>query len=214
MHRKFFIIIFFFSLSCTGNYNIFERKGFAKINNQNKILSSFPKGTLFKITNLKTKDSNIIITDERVDNLGSRIISLPVNVYKDLNINKDLPLISLQTYRKNKIFIAKKVKMFEEEKKIENKVKLEKIKIYNLKNKNNATDKIYLNFGPFYYMSYAIQLYGVLNKRIINKNMISKDYRDKNYLVTVGPINNLYEYDKIYLKLRKIGLIGFDIKIQ
>ena len=54
----------------------------------------------------------------------------------------------------------------------------------------------------------------VLNKRIINKNMISKDYRDKNYLVTVGPINNLYEYDKIYLKLRKIGLIGFDIKIQ
>ena len=42
--------------------------------------------------------------------------------------------------------------------------------------------------------------------------MISKDYRDKNYLVTVGPINNLYEYDKIYLKLRKIGLIGSDIK--
>ncbi len=104
--------------------------------------------------------------------------------------------------------------MFEEEKKIENKVKLEKIKIYNLNNKKNVTDKIYLNFGPFYYMSYANQLYIVLNKWINNKNMISKDYRDKNYLVTVGPINNLNEYDKIYLKLSKIGLIGFDIKIQ
>ena len=214
MYRKFFIIIFFFSFSCTGNHNIFERKGFAKINNQNKVLSNFPKGTLFRITNLKTKDSKIIIVDERVDNLGARIISLPINVYKDLNINKDLPLISLQSYRKNKIFIAKKVKMFEEEKKIENKVKLEKIKIYNLNNKKNVTDKIYLNFGPFYYMSYANQLYIVLNKWINNKNMISKDYRDKNYLVTVGPINNLNEYDKIYLKLSKIGLIGFDIKIQ
>lgn len=214
MYKKVFLIICFFFFSCTSNFKTVEKKGFAKINDQNKILSSYPKGTLFQITNLKTKDTQVIITDDSTNNLGSRVISLPLYVYNDLNLNKDLPLIHLQSLRKNKIFIAKQVKTFDDEKKVNNKVKLEKIKIHNLNNKNNDKKQIYLNFGPFYYKNYANQLHKALIKRIDNKNMIFKDYRDKNYLITVGPLNNLNEYDNIYLKLGKIGLIGFDIKVQ
>ena len=71
-----------------------------------------------------------------------------------------------------------------------------------------------MNFGPFYYESYANQIYKVLNKKIDNKSLIFKDYKGKSYTVLIGPLNNLKEYDKIYLKLGKIGLIGFDIKVQ
>ena len=53
-----------------------------------------------------------------------------------------------------------------------------------------------------------------MNLKINDKKLISKDYKDKSYLLSIGPINNLKEFDRIYLKLGKIGLIGFDIKIR
>ena len=76
---------------------------------------------------------------------------------------------------KNKIFIAKKTKTYDQEKSVDKKVSIEKIN---------------------------------------NKNLVFKDYEDKNYVISIGPLKNLKEFDKIYLKLSKIGLIGFDIKVQ
>ena len=59
-----------------------------------------------------------------------------------------------------------------------------------------------------------IRLYKILKLKLHNKKPVFKDYQDKNYIVSIGPLKNLTEFDKIYLKLGKIGLIGFDIKIQ
>ena len=129
-------------------------------------------------------------------------------------MKKNLPFIHLQSLRKNKIFVEKKTIIFDEEKKVSRKIALEKISVLSLKKKKVIKDKIYLNFGPFYYESYANQIYKVLNKKIDNKSLIFKDYKGKSYTVLIGPLNNLKEYDKIYLKLGKIGLIGFDIKVQ
>ncbi len=214
MFKKKFLFTFIFFLSCTTNFTLYEKKGFAKISNNNRIISSFPKGTLLKITNVKTKENKIISTDEMSKNLSARIIVLPSNIFKELKLNKNLPLIHLQTLRKNKIFIAKKAKIFEEEKRVNKKVKLEKINVLDLNKAKVAKDKIYLEFGPFYYRSYANQIFKVLNLKINDKKLISKDYKDKSYLLSIGPINNLKEFDRIYLKLGKIGLIGFNIKIQ
>tara|TARA_X000000950_G_C13815926_1_gene619791 strand:+ start:643 stop:1284 length:642 start_codon:yes stop_codon:yes gene_type:complete len=213
MLKRIFVVLPIFFFSCTSNYTIYEKKGFAKVGYDNKILSPFPKGTLLKLTNVKTKDSTVVATEDKVKNLGSRIIILPISVFKELNLKKNLPFIHLQSLRKNKIFIAKKTKIFDEEKKVSRKIELEKIGVLSLKEKKIINDKIYLNFGPFYYESYANQIYKVLNKKI-DKSLIFKDYRVKNYTISIGPLNNLKEYDKIYLKLGKIGLIGFDIKVQ
>ena len=57
-------------------------------------------------------------------------------------------------------------------------------------------------------------MYKILKAKIDNKNLVFRDYQDKNYIISIGPLKNLTEYDEIYLKLGKIGLIGFDIKIQ
>ena len=93
-------------------------------------------------------------------------------------------------------------------------MKIEKINIMNLGKEKKRKDRIYLNFGPFYNQIYANQLYKVLKFKFNNKNLIFKDYSDKNYIISIGPLKNLTEFDEIYLKLGKIGLIGFDIKIQ
>ena len=36
-------------------------------------------------------------------------------------------------------------------------------------------------------------------------------FGEENYIVSIGPLNNLNEYDKIYLSLKKIGLTGYKI---
>ena len=214
MYKKIYLFFFIIFLSCTSHYNVYEKKGFAKINYDNKIITPLPKGTLFKVTNIKNKKSMVIATNNTSKNLGSRIIILPDGIFRDLKLNKKLPLIHMQSLRKNKIFIAKKTKIYEQEKKVDKKVEIEKIKIMNLGKEKKTNERIYLNFGPFYYKTYANQLYRILKLKFNNKNLVFKDYQDKNYIISIGPLKNLAEFDKIYLKLGKIGLIGFDIKIQ
>ena len=214
MHKKIYLLFFIIFLSCTSNYSIYEKKGFAKINYDNRIISPLPKGTLFKVTNIKNKKSIVITTNDTNKNLGSRIIILSDNVFQELKLNKNLPLIHIQTLRKNKIFIAKKTKIYEQEKRVDKKVVIEKINIMNLAKEKKSKDSIYLNFGPFYNKIYANQMYKILKLKLHNKKPVFKDYQDKNYIVSIGPLKNLAEFDKIYLKLGKIGLIGFDINIQ
>ena len=214
MYKKIYLFFFVIFLSCTSNYSVYERKGFAKINYNNKIISPLPKSTLLKVTNIENKKSVVVATNDISKNLGPRIITLPDNIFQELKLNKNLPLIHMQTLRKNKVFIAKKTKIYEQEKRVDKKVVIEKINIMNLANEKKSKDSIYLNFGPFYNKIYANQLYKILKLRFNNKKLVFKDYQDKNYIISIGPLKNLTEFDKIYLKLGKIGLIGFDIKIQ
>ena len=214
MYKKIYLFFFVIFLSCTSNYSVYERKGFAKINYNNKIISPLPKSTLLKVTNIENKKSVVVATNDISKNFGPRIITLPDNIFQELKLNKNLPLIHMQTLRKNKVFIAKKTEIYEQEKRVDKKVVIEKINIMNLANEKKSKDSIYLNFGPFYNKIYANQLYKILKLRFNNKKLVFKDYQDKNYIISIGPLKNLTEFDKFYLKLGKIGLIGFDIKIQ
>ena len=214
MYKKIYLFFFVIFLSCTSNYSVYERKGFAKINYNNKIISPLPKSTLLKVTNIENKKSVVVATNDISKNLGPRIITLPDNIFQELKLNKNLPLIHMQTLRKNKVFIAKKTKIYEQEKRVDKKVVIEKINIMNLANEKKSKDSIYLNFGPFYNKIYANQLYKILKLRFNNKKLVFKDYQDIYYIISICPLKNLTEFDKFYLKLCKIGLIGFDIKIQ
>ena len=214
MYKKIYLFFFIIFLSCTSNQGIYEKKGFAIIDNNNKVISPLPKGTLLKVTNIKNKKSAVVTTNSLSKSLGSRIIVLPDKISQELELNKNLPLIHIQSLRKNKIFIAKKTKIYEQEKRVDKKVEIENINITNLSKEKKYKDRIYLNFGPFYNKIYANQLYKILKLKFNKKNLVFKDYQDKNYIISIGPVKNLKEFDKIYLKLGKIGLIGFDIKIQ
>lgn len=213
MFKKIFLLFFFIS-SCTANLKFYEKTGFADVSKNGKISSSLPVGSILKITNIENKNSKIIKTEEKIKTKPSRVISLPPFIFKELQLNNDMPLVNMQKVRQNNSFIAKKTKTFKEESRVVDKVTLENVKIMSLEKKLISKKKIYLKFGPFYYKIYANNLYKLLNIKIKSKNLILKDYRTNNYVLSIGPIKNIEEYDEIYLKLSKIGLIGFNIIIQ
>ena len=213
MFKKIFLLFFFIS-SCTANLKFYEKTGFADVSKNGKISSSLPVGSILKITNIENKNSKIIKTEEKIKTKPSRVISLPPFIFKELQLNNDMPLVNIQKVRQNNSFIAKKTKTFKEESRVVDKVTLENVKIMSLEKKLISKKKIYLKFGPFYYKIYANNLYKLLNIKIKSKNLILKDYRTNNYVLSIGPIKNIEEYDEIYLKLSKIGLIGFNIIIQ
>ena len=214
MHRRILFIFFFFVISCSNKYQVYEKTGFAGVSKKNKIISYLQKDSLIKITNKNNKISKVYKVDEQLKSTDSRIIYLPEIVYDEISLNKEFPLILVQSMRENKSFIAKKAKIFDEEKKINKKVKIETIEVLKIDNEKVITKKIFLDFGPFYYKTYSETLFRLLSLNIKNKKLIYKDYAPKNHIISIGPLKNLTEYDNMYLKLGKIGLIGFNIRVQ
>ena len=104
-HKDLSIIIFFFLIisSCSSKFSFYESEGFASVSKQNIIITSLPKGTLLKITNHENKNSKIIKTDEKSNTLGSRIILLPIEIYKKLNLDKKNLIFSIDKIIKNEI---------------------------------------------------------------------------------------------------------------
>ena len=214
MHKRILFIFFFFIISCSNKYQVYEKTGFAGVSKNNKIISYLPKDSLIKITNKNNKISKVYKVDEQLKSTDSRIIYLPEIVYDEISLNREFPLVLVQSMRENKSFIAKKAKTFDEEKKINKKVKIETIEVLKIDNEKVITKKIFLDFGPFYYKTYSETLFRLLSLNIKNKKLIYKDYAPKNHIISIGPLKNLTEYDNIYLKLGKIGLIGFNIRVQ
>ena len=214
MYKRILFIFFFLIISCSNKYQVYEKTGFAGVSKNNKIISYLQKDSLIKITNKNNKISKVYKVDEQLKSTDSRIIYLPEIVYDEISLNKEFPLILVQSMRENKSFIAKKAKIFDEEKKINKKVKIETIEVLKIDNEKVITKKIFLDFGPFYYKTYSETLFRLLSLNIKNKKLIYKDYAPKNHIISIGPLKNLTEYDNMYLKLGKIGLIGFNIRVQ
>lgn len=214
MHKRILFIFFFFIISCSNKYQVYEKTGFAGVSKNNKIISYLQKDSLVKITNKNNKISKVYKVDDQLKSTDPRIIYLPEFVYDEISLNKEFPLILVQSIRENKSFIVKKAKTFDEEKKINKKVKIETVEVLKIDNQKVVTKKIFLDFGPFYYKTYSETLFRLLSLNIKNKKLIYKDYAPKNHIISIGPLKNLTEYDNIYLKLGKIGLIGFNIRVQ
>ncbi len=134
------LFIIFLITSCSSNMTKLENrspynsKGFAYIYNQLDFEEKIIKGkldnsklevshkslkvnTLIKIINPKTNDSIILINKKKINYPDFYKILITDLVAKKLDINPNLPLIEILEIKKNKSFVAKKAKIFSEEKK-------------------------------------------------------------------------------------------------
>ena len=173
-----FLLIFLFLYSCTMNTTKLENrkpynsKGFAYIYNEqdfiNKTISgkldnslllvshaSLKNNTLIKIINPKTKDAITIKNQKKVKYPDFYKILITKKVAEKLNLDKDLPLVEILEIKKNKSFIAKKAKIFNEERKISSKAPVTSVKISNIsKNKRFSSDikknEFVILIGSFY----------------------------------------------------------------
>ncbi len=243
MKFKFILLIFLLS-SCNTNYTKFDNKlnynskGFAYIQNDDykdktirgKLNNSLLQishqdlkfNSLIKIINPKTKNSIVLKNSKKIKYPDFYKIYITQEVAKVLNLNENLPVVEILELKKNKSFVAKKAKIFNEEKKIPSNAPVTSVKISNISkekklDKNSEPDKIFILIASFYSNDTA----EFLKKRIIreipnyktNKLKIKKKSNKKIDLLS-GPYNSVNLMKNDYTLLKKFGFEELNITIN
>ena len=240
---KYKVILFLFILSACSpqltTLNIKEpyaANGFAYIYNEfdfnEKIIKSkmnndilqishqnLKTGTLIKITNPKNKESLVLKNLKRIRYPEFYKVLITEAVAEKLKLDKNLPILEIVEVKKNKSFIAKEAKTFNEEKKISSKAPVESIQISNISKiksqKNNKTsEQIYILLGSFY----SINTANFLKQRIIKdvpefniKKLKIKKNNIKENLVISGPYNFINSVKNDFILLKTFGFEELDI---
>tara|TARA_Y200000002_G_C22595849_1_gene627284 strand:+ start:119 stop:856 length:738 start_codon:yes stop_codon:yes gene_type:complete len=241
MKYKIFFLIFILN-SCAVNSTKFENrstyssKGFAYIYNeedyQKRTISGkldnsqlqlshkdLKTNTLIKIINPVTKESLTIKNIKRINYPDFYKILITSKVAEKLKIQKDLPLVEIIEIKRNKSFVAKKAKIFNEEKKISSNAPVTSVKISNISknptlNNNLSKEKFFILIGSFYSKETA----DFLKKRITieipnydtNKLKVVKKNNKEIHLIS-GPYTTINLMKNDYSKLKELGFEELDI---
>ena len=179
-------------------------------------------GSLIKLINPKTKESLVLKNIKRIKYPDFYKILITKPVAEKLNINNKLPLIEVLEIKRNKSFIAKKAKIFQEEKKIPSKAPVTSVQIANISKKKNTIKKIdkediYILVASFYTNEAA----NLLKKRIVeeapnynNKQLRIKKKSSKEFEVLSGPYKSINLLKNDYIELKIFGFEELDIFIN
>ncbi len=231
-----FLIILFFILSCVpqsstlGKKKPFTSKGFAYVYNDfdfnekiikgkmdNNILQlshqNLRSGTLIKIINPKNKKSLVLKNEKKIKFPDFYKILITKPVAEELDLDLDVPLLEVIEIKRNKSFVAKKAKIFNEEKTIPSKAPVASVQISNIsKNKlKNSTDKkkdIFILIASFYSAETAYFLKQRIIKEISNldtKKLKIKKANNKETQVILGPYSTVNLLKNDYIKLQNFG---------
>ncbi len=235
MKFRFFFVLFVF-YSCTTNTTKIENKpayntkGFAYIFNdidyKNKTIkgkldntklqisiSGLKVNTLVKIINLKTKDSITIKNSKKIDYPDFYKVLITQAVADKINVNNENLLVEIVELKKNKSFIAKKAKIFNEEKKISSNAPVTSVTISNIsKNKEQTKKEKKDNFYILIASFYSTETAKFLKERIIKeipsydtkKLKIRKKSNKESNLIS-GPYKTINLMKNDYIQLKKFG---------
>ena len=211
MYKILFLTFFIFINSCTINQNVYEIKGFVEINHENQIsVRNIKKNKLIKITNVSNLMSVKIRTNSENNIIENRIGNLNIDIIDKLKLSKEFPLVIIEEAVINRNFIAKKAKIYDEEKNVASQVFKEKITLEKL-NSKQSNKYIYLEYGPFFNIKYANLLKKNLKKKNISEKIIFEPKKHDNR-VLIGPIYSLKEFDNFAIKLNKLD--GYNIILK
>ena len=242
MNYRFFIKFLFclFLLSCNQSFNNetkkinissenkYQNSGFALVYDDNlenikKIESrsldiyhkSLKKRSIVKITNPnngKYLIANVKSNKIKFSNFYNSILSLRIAEELELDLNE--PFVELILLSKESTFVAKKAKMFEEEKTVAEKAPVDGIMINDLNKKkvkkNKAKKKKFsynIKVADFYYKNSAKQMVErIKNESLINNVDIVKISETK-YRVLIGPFNDIKSLRNSF---EKMSLFNFE----
>jgi len=195
--------------------SFFVSKGFTLVYNEDlydeKLLKEKIEGrslTIFQRNlkkNTKVKITNLINLKYIIATVGKKIeypyfynSVISRRISKKLEINELEPYVEIKELLEGSSFIAKKAKMYDEEKKVADKAPIDEIKIKNLSSIN--TNKIKQNKRKFSYIIKIADFYfeksaNQMKSRIIDetsiKNVYIKKLSDTNFRVFLGPYIDL-----------------------
>ena len=208
--------------------NRYQNSGFALVYNDNlkdikKIETrsldiyhkSLKKKSIVKITNPnngKYLIANVKSNRIRFSNFYNSILSLRIAEELELDLNE--PFVELILLSKESTFVAKKAKMFEEEKEVAEKAPVDGIMINDLnqkKIKNNKAKKKRFSYiikvADFYYKESAkLMVERIKDESLINNVDIIKLSETK-YRVLIGPFNDIKSLKNSF---EKMSLFNFE----
>ena len=239
------IFILVFVLSCSSQFTTinqkkpYSAKGVAfiyndfdfkektikgKMNNDVMQLShqNLRTGTLIKIINPKNNESLVLKNIKRIKYPDFYKVLITRPVAEKLNLDPNLPILEIIEIKKNKSFVAKKAKIYNEEKKIPSKAPVTSVQISNISKNNEKigtkeTKKIFIHVASFY----SSQAAKLLEQRIVKevtdleiKKLKIKKISSKETQVILGPYNSVNLLKNDYIKLQNLGFEELNIFIN
>ena len=246
MNYKIFILSFisFILLGCENTSNISSNKinielekkyrniGFALIYNKNleKIKSlenrsldiyhkSLKRKSVVKITNPENGKyliANVKSNKEKFSEFYNSILSLRISKELELDLNE--PYVEITLVSKDSTFIAKKAKMFEEEKSVAEKAPVDGIQIndLNIKKKKKKIIKskkfsYSIKVADFYYKDTAqMMIDRIIEETSIDNSRIIRLSETK-YRVLIGPFNDIKSLRDSFEKMNSFNFENLEI---
>jgi len=219
--------------------NAYSNKGFALVYNEklyeqkiinrkiaDRSLVIFQKNlkanTQVKITNILNNKSLIATVGKKSKYPSFNNSVLSMRVAEELDLDANQPYVEILEILKNSIFIAKKAKMYDEEKSVAVKAPVNEISIndLNIVKKNNENNSIarfsyVIKIADFYFNDSALLMVKRIKTESLIENPKIKKISDKKYRVYLGPFNNINSLQKSYnviniLKFENIEFIKND----
>ena len=211
--------------------NPFINKGFGLIYNNkfynNKIISkmiderslvifqkNLKKNTIVKITNILNNKSIIGTVGGNADYPSFNNAVLSLRIADEIDLNENEPYIEILEVLQNSVFVAKRAKMFEEEKKVANNAPVNNINISNLnieeantKNKINKKFSYEIKIADFYFNDIALLLVDRINNETMIKVVKIKKIDKKKYRVYTGPFDDITSLQKSF---NDISILEFE----
>ncbi len=173
------------------------------------------ENTIVKITNL-LNDKYLVATvgqDSNYPFFYNAVFSK--RIFDELNIDPKQPYIKIVTVNNEGLFIAKKAKTFEEEKKVADKAPVEVITIKNLNDKKKKVDKknikskfnYIIKVADFYFKDSAELMLKRIKKNTKTNKLNIMSISTNQYRVYAGPFKNLKSLKKAF---NAISIIDFE----
>ncbi|MDC1099573.1 hypothetical protein OAS53_05830 [Candidatus Pelagibacter ubique] len=243
LYKKLLILCCLILLNnCTGNTstknknlnsleNPFINKGFSLIYNDkfyyDKVISkkiderslvifqkNLKKNTIVKITNILNNKSIIGTVGSNADYPLFNNAVLSLRIADEIGLNENEPYVEILEVLEDAIFVAKRAKTFEEEKKVANKAPVNNINISDLNTKQaNTKNELSKKFSyeikiaDFYFNDTASLLVDRIVKETMIKNVKIKKINEKKYRVYAGPFSNINSLQKSF---NDISILEFE----
>ena len=180
---------------------------------------SLKKRSIVKITN--PENGKYLIAEVKSNkikfsNFYNSILSL--RIAEELEIDLSEPYIEISLVSKNSTFIAKKAKMFEEEKSVAEKAPIDGIKINDLnikkQKKKLTTNKNFsysIKVADFYYKKTAKIMIDRINVKTSLKNSKILKLSKTKYRVIIGPFDDIKSLKESFEKMKSLNFENLEI---
>ena len=242
-YRLFLYLLFFFLISNCNQTNSkkkitldienrYKNLGFAlvyqdnlkKIKNlENRSLKiyhkSLKKRSIVKITN--PKNGKYLIAEVKSNkikfsNFYNSILSL--RIAEELEIDLLEPYIEISLVSKDSTFIAKKAKMFDEERSVAEKAPVDGIQINDLNTKKTKKEKkidkdfsFFIKVADFYYLDTAKIMVDRIKSETNIKNLVIDRLSETKYRVIMGPFDNINTLKEAFERMQPLNFENLEI---